>query len=208
MIVLWLVGENAVEMWQQLMGPENCSVARKSAPSSLRALYGDAEDEVKNAVYGSKSDDDVGHELRFFFPNSKQLNMAMPFTIHFSCPTTFSLSAILEPISINTDGGINNYLCNVIYQPLTHALYEMTKVKPADPLEWLANYMLRHNNNKPVIHEMNPQAIKNLMEIRDEEEREKNHKRIDDFAPAKCGCYLSKSSSHASSLASCCCKKY
>jgi Dpy-30 motif len=87
----------------------------------------------------------------------------------------------------------------------------MTKIKPDDPLEWLANYMLRHNNNKPVIHATDPQTIRQLMDMREEEEREMNHKRIDDVVPSHCGCYLSNNSSYASSstsTASCCCKKY
>jgi nucleoside diphosphate kinase len=89
MIVLCLARENAVELWKQLMGPENCLLAKKSAPSSLRALYGDSEDVMKNAVYGSESEDDVGHELQFFFPNSEQANMKMSFANHFSCPSNF-----------------------------------------------------------------------------------------------------------------------
>ena len=79
MIVLCLVKENAVEEWKQLMGPENCSVARKSAPSSLRALYGDSENDMKNAVYGTQKQDDVEHDLHFFFPNSKKIS----FEIHY-----------------------------------------------------------------------------------------------------------------------------
>lgn len=71
MIVLCLSRENAIKSWRALMGPENCSMARKSAPTSLRALYGDSKDDMMNAVYGTKEDCDVGHELRFFFPNSK-----------------------------------------------------------------------------------------------------------------------------------------
>jgi nucleoside diphosphate kinase len=75
MIVLCLSRENAIESWRELMGPENCSVAKQSAPTSLRALYG--KDDIENAVYGTKNDDDVGHELRFFFPNSKK-NTKLP----------------------------------------------------------------------------------------------------------------------------------
>jgi nucleoside-diphosphate kinase len=72
MIVLCLSRENAIESWRELMGPENCSVAKKSAPTSLRALYGNSKDDIENAVYGTENDDDVEHELRFFFPNGKK----------------------------------------------------------------------------------------------------------------------------------------
>lgn len=72
LIALVLARSDAVEMWKQLMGPESCSAARKSSPTSLRALYGVVNDDVKNAVHGSHNEDDVKHELLFFFPNSKQ----------------------------------------------------------------------------------------------------------------------------------------
>lgn len=71
MVVLVLARSNAVESWKQLMGPENCSVARESSPTSLRALFGAIDDDAMNAVYGSQTDADVNRELLFFFPNSK-----------------------------------------------------------------------------------------------------------------------------------------
>jgi hypothetical protein len=106
---------------------------------------------------------------------------------------------ILEPISIYDKQRVDEYLRSVIYQPLTDALYEMTKVKPDEPIEWLADFMLRHNNNKPLIHATNPQAMQNVMESLEKEEIEKNHKRINEAMPAKCECYLSESSSLSSS---------
>lgn len=72
MIVLCLAQENAIEKWKRLMGPESSLVAKESAPSSLRALYGDPDDPSMNAVDGSKSTDDACHELQFFFPNSEK----------------------------------------------------------------------------------------------------------------------------------------
>lgn len=71
MIVLCLAREDAVELWKLLMGPENYSVAKLSSPTCLRALYGEPDEASMNAVYGSQSEDDVRHDLQFFFPNSK-----------------------------------------------------------------------------------------------------------------------------------------
>lgn len=71
MIVLGLARENAIEIWKDLMGPANCSVAKEKAPLSLRALYGDPDDPSKNAVDGSQSNEDARRELQFFFPNSE-----------------------------------------------------------------------------------------------------------------------------------------
>ena len=107
---------------------------------------------------------------------------------------------ILELVSINDVKKANDHLIKVIYQPLTDALYEMTKTKPDDPIEWLADFMLRNNNNKPLIHDTNSQAVQKVMELKEEEKREKNRKRLNDDVPAKCGCYLSKSSSTFSSI--------
>jgi len=61
---------------------------------------------------------------------------------------------IQEPFPTTTEH-INRHLCTVIYQPLTDALYEMAKVRPPTPLEWLANYLLEHNTNKPTIDATN-----------------------------------------------------
>lgn len=74
LIALCLARENAVEGWIDLMGPEDCCVARVKAPTTLRALYGDDNGNiVQNAVHGSKCADDAIHELRLFFPNSKNV---------------------------------------------------------------------------------------------------------------------------------------
>lgn len=107
-------------------------------------------------------------------------------------------SVILEPISLTTSEQIDNYLRNVIYQPMIDALYEMTKVKPDEPVEWLANFMLRHNNNKPLIHDTNPLTVRHLKVLRGQEERLMNLKPAMEKYPANCGCYLSNSSSDAS----------
>lgn len=138
------------------MGPKNCSVAKQNAPSSLRALYGEVHDEAKNAVYGSSSQDDVERELQFFFPGSK-CPVGIKSSISLCCSVIVSRPFLR---AASHEPSLNNHLCAVIYQPLTNALYEMSKVKPDDPLEWLANYMLMNNNNKPTIHEVNPKVEK------------------------------------------------
>jgi nucleoside diphosphate kinase homolog 5 len=186
MIVLCLARENVVDHWKRLMGPESCLMAKKSAPTSLRAIYGDADDDVKNAVYGSDNVDDVQHELQFFFPNSKQRNVKMAFNIHFSRRNIFPFPVVQEPIL--TDDRIRDYLDCVIHQPLNDALYEMTKVKPDDPLEWLAMFMLKNNNNKPTI----------MGEAMEFSELKSEQKVENDKSPAKCGCYLSGTSSSSS----------
>lgn len=207
MIVLCLAGEDVIEKWNRLMGPENCLAAKQSAPSSLRALYGDPDDPWKNAVDGSQSADDARHDLQFFFPNSEILFRPI-FASHLSCQTLFPFTVMLSS-GLSTIDLVNNYLGSVIYQQLTDALYEMTKVKPDEPLEWLAIYMLEHNANKPSIykHSENPHALERLMKLKEMEKDEFNPKKSVEEEPAKCGCYLKSAESFTSSSDSTCCNK-
>lgn len=186
MIVLCLARLNAVEEWKRLMGPENFSTARISAPTSLQALYGDRDIETKNAVYGSQSVDDVGRELRFFFPNSKR---KFPGNNSHLTQCPFLRTVILEPINF-----VDDYLSANIHQPLTDALYEMIKTKPDEPLVWLANYMLEHNSNKPIIHQADPDTMQLLMGLKDKGKSAKMTLK-NDGAPENCGCYLTAASS-------------
>lgn len=193
MIVLCLGREDAVEKWKELMGPENCAVARQSAPSSLRALYGDLSNDSKNAVYGCMNDSDVEHELQFFFPNCKSrqpkdIFHAQAITILF-LPSRLVIS---EPICGYDK--VNAYLCSVIYQPLTIAVFEMTKVKPDDPLEWLACFMLKHNKNKPVVNEGDPDTPRRLIESERLDQKGDNS---DERKIQACGCSVATTSSDA-----------
>lgn len=52
-IVMELMGDEAVSVWRKVLGPTDSSVARKDAPSSLRAQFG--TDGTKNAGHGSDS---------------------------------------------------------------------------------------------------------------------------------------------------------
>lgn len=111
---------------------------------------------------------------------------------------------VQEPIY--TADRIDNYLCAVIYQPLTDALYEMTKAKPDDPLLWLAKFMLEHNSNSPVIRETSPQIMQHIMEMKNNEGAESKQKHNE--GPAECGCYLTNSRSSDSTTSSACCNKF
>jgi nucleoside-diphosphate kinase len=48
-----LVAPDAVTLWRSVIGPTNTAVAKKDAPSSIRAICG--TDGTKNAVHGSDS---------------------------------------------------------------------------------------------------------------------------------------------------------
>lgn len=115
---------------------------------------------------------------------------------------------ILEPFL--SDDNSNDYLCSVIYQPLTDALYEMTKAKPDDPLKWLAHFMLEHNKNKPSIQDATRQRLQSIhtMKTKELEEIESKQKAEHNQRPAKCGCILSRAISGASITNSSCCSKF
>lgn len=92
---------------------------------------------------------------------------------------------------------INNYLGSSIYQPLTDALYEMIQIKPDEPIEFIANYMLMHQVKQPIMQSACPddtvhllQQLKNENKPKERDEQ-KNRK-------AKCGCSVTSASSLSS----------
>lgn len=66
---------NAIEEMKEMAGPEKYSEAKRMYPNSLRSLFADNLDEVKNALHVSQSSADAEYEIHFFFPNSKSLNV-------------------------------------------------------------------------------------------------------------------------------------
>ena len=61
--------ENGIEHWRSLIGPTKVSEAKKSAPKSIRSVFGDPTDDMKNAVHGSDSPAAAGREIDLIFPN-------------------------------------------------------------------------------------------------------------------------------------------
>jgi nucleoside-diphosphate kinase len=64
-VVMELVGENAVAKWKQVMGPSSAKQAQREAPKSLRGQL--ATDDVRNAVHGSEDELAAEREIEFFF---------------------------------------------------------------------------------------------------------------------------------------------
>lgn len=65
-LALELVGENAVRVWRETLGPTDSDIARIEAPHSVRAKWG--KDKTYNAAHGSDSSTSAERELDFFFP--------------------------------------------------------------------------------------------------------------------------------------------
>lgn len=64
-VVMELVGENAVDRWQAMMGPASPEEAKTVAPQSIRGVCG--QDEVLNCVHGSADPASAAKEVAFFF---------------------------------------------------------------------------------------------------------------------------------------------
>lgn len=105
---------------------------------------------------------------------------------------------ILEPI-LHTKDQQNEYLCLGIYGSLNEALYEMTKCKPKDPLQWLAHYMLAKNTNKPFMQDTSPDMIGKINELKriEKEDELKKSLLLQDYFDVpdrlECGCRTSNS---------------
>ncbi|CAG9798570.1 unnamed protein product [Chironomus riparius] len=175
LIALCLAKENAITSLIDLMGPEDCSVARDKAPTSLRALYGDDNGNVmKNAIHGSKCAIDAQHELHFFFSNM--------------LPETISCDVV----------AIQDYLSQKIIHPLTDALYELLKIKPVEPLEWIAKYILDHNTNQPLMYSGCTDIFNLIDELRMDEQNQAQYEEMN-LKKLNCGCSTASTSSLSSS---------
>ncbi|XP_030069422.1 nucleoside diphosphate kinase 5 [Microcaecilia unicolor] len=125
-IAMTLARQQAISYWKELIGPTNSITAKETHPSSLRALYG--TDDLRNAVHGSSSFSSAEREIRFMFPN-----------------------AIIEPIPAGQ--AAKDFLAIFVNPTLLVGLTELCKQKPADPIVWLADWLLEHNPNKPKVME-------------------------------------------------------
>lgn len=125
-LALILAGEDAISHWRRVLGPTQVSRARQEAPESLRARFGDPTNDSRNAAHGSDSQTSAHREVKFFFPD-----------------------LTLEPVL--TGEGAKEYLSNAVSPTLVRALTELCKVRPEDPIVWLADWLLVNNPNKPPV---------------------------------------------------------
>lgn len=117
---------SAVSELLWLIGPERYQDAIEKAPGSLRAMFADSRDELRNAIHGSEDAHSASFEINFFFP-----------------------SLLLEPIF--KDENLNNYLSAMVNPVLMQGLYVMAKERPEDPIVWFSNWLLSNNPYKPKI---------------------------------------------------------
>ncbi|XP_070155379.1 nucleoside diphosphate kinase homolog 5 [Polyergus mexicanus] len=127
-LVFVLAKQNAVEEWKKIMGPATITEARLYFPDSIRARYGRRGDGFKNAVHGSNNREQAEKEIHFFFPKF-----------------------IIEPLL--RDEMVEDYLWENINPILVEGLTLCCKHRPADPVLWLAHWLILNNPNKPKLPE-------------------------------------------------------
>uniref|UniRef100_A0A8C9F957 Nucleoside diphosphate kinase homolog 5 n=1 Tax=Pavo cristatus TaxID=9049 RepID=A0A8C9F957_PAVCR len=121
-VAMVLARHRAVSYWKELLGPSNSIKARITHPHSLRAIYG--TDDLRNGLHGSLSISSAEREIRFMFPE-----------------------VISEPIPAGQRA--RDYLNLHVNPTLLAGLTALCKEKPADPMTWLADWLMEHNPNKP-----------------------------------------------------------
>lgn len=113
-LVLILRREDGIAHWRSLMGPTDPEKARTDAPKSIRALFG--TNVQRNATHGSDSPGSATREISIFFPSHA---------------------------NVHTSGrDAKAWLNKTIAPTLTRALTEMCRLMPAEPEQWLGEYML------------------------------------------------------------------
>lgn len=92
------------------------------------------------------------------------------------------------------DENIQNYLERAILPSLVSALVEMLKVKPANPLDFIANHILDHDINQPTMME--------AKQLQFDQKKDENEGKVIEVSEKKanCGCLMSSSVSSISSL--------
>ncbi|XP_055525190.1 nucleoside diphosphate kinase homolog 5 [Wyeomyia smithii] len=119
-----LFKQHAVRDLLWLIGPERYQDAVQNAPGSLRALFADSCDDLRNVVHGSEDAASAQFEIRFFFP-----------------------SLILEPIG--SDEQVERYLSAMVNPTLMQGLHLLAEERPEQPLIWLSEWLLANNPYKP-----------------------------------------------------------
>ena len=132
-MALCLGRENGINHWRSLIGPTKVSEAKKSAPKSIRAVFGDPNDDMKNAVHGSDSPQNAGREIDLIFPNI----IADSEGINFSDSLKKSVSHVSEEQKA--------YLQRYVVPTLQQGLVVMYRPQPKKPLLWLADWLRKNN---------------------------------------------------------------
>lgn len=124
-VAMELVGKDAVNTWQEMMGPASPARAKAEAPRSVRAALG--SDDVRNAVHGSSSNLAATTELEFFFGQSK----SWPSTALFNNCTL----CVVRPHALKSAGEIVSRILTEGFEISAMCLWHLDKASSEEFLE-------------------------------------------------------------------------
>ncbi|KAJ8939158.1 hypothetical protein NQ314_011208 [Rhamnusium bicolor] len=124
LMVLSLAGLNAVEKWKVMIGPYGLIREEWFFVYSVRTRFG-LQDDIPDRLHASENIVEAKRENRYFYPRS-----------------------ILEPIIIDEDK-VTDYIGLNIRPTLLDGLTQLVKVKPLDPILFLAEWLLLNNPYQP-----------------------------------------------------------
>ncbi|XP_039314271.1 nucleoside diphosphate kinase homolog 5 isoform X2 [Solenopsis invicta] len=153
-IVFVLAKENAIDEWKRLMGPTTVTEARLYFPDSIRARYGRKGDDLKNAVHGSCGREQAEKEIHFFFPDF----IIEPWLRDERAEDY--LWETVNPVLVEGLTLVKQFLPKkfTIYFAdhffiILRLILQCCKHRPADPVLWLAHWLILNNPNKPKLPE-------------------------------------------------------
>lgn len=68
-VALCLARKDGIEHWKHVLGPARVSEAMRHAPNSLRARYGNSNNDMINALHGSEDPESSEREIELIFPH-------------------------------------------------------------------------------------------------------------------------------------------
>ncbi|KAF5305453.1 hypothetical protein FQA39_LY01544 [Lamprigera yunnana] len=123
-LCLCVSGINAIEKWKNMIGPSFVINSQWFLRRSMRTKFG-LLDNIPDALHASENLRDSCKENRYIIPES-----------------------IIEPI-LTVEEQVQDF-CNMYVNPtLTKGLTEVIRVKPADPICYLAEWLLKNNPYQP-----------------------------------------------------------
>ncbi|KAJ8973949.1 hypothetical protein NQ317_013389 [Molorchus minor] len=124
LLVLSLAGLDAVDKWKTLVGPYGLIREEWFYPYSVRTRFGLLGD-MTEVVHASETIPEGRRENRYFYPRS-----------------------ILEPILVDEDK-VTDYINLNLRETLLKGLTQVVRVKPIDPVLFLAEWLLLNNPYQP-----------------------------------------------------------
>jgi len=175
-VAMCLARQNGVQHWRRVLGPTKVSDARKKAPDSIRAVFGDSKNDSRNACHGSDSPASAEREIEIIFPhifkgsenvsNRPESGQSAMINGH-SYPIREQTAVFQEydnekdnlnpnskakeemARSVNVQSMDNKaYLHKYVVPTLLKGLSEMYEVRPKSPVEWLADWLEENNPYK------------------------------------------------------------